>query len=89
LTDALLARLPSVPGSRVGHYLRDIPAGYLDSLLHNRNLIADPDLAEYFSHLRFAVSGPLFDARRVLAAAQFTFGRYDAGLERYTAKMRP
>ena len=45
LTDPLLARLPSIPGARVGHYQREIPVGYLESLRANGNLIADPDLA--------------------------------------------
>jgi len=89
LTDPLLARLPSVPGARVGHYQRDIPAGYIESLKANRNLIADPDLAEYYDHLRFAVSGPVFDLGRCATAIGLTLGRYDAARQRYIDKTWP
>jgi arabinofuranosyltransferase len=89
LTDPLLARLPSVPGARVGHYQRDIPAGYLESLQANGNLIADPDLAEYYGHLRFAVSGPVFDLRRAATAIGLALGRHDATLQRYIDKTWP
>ena len=32
LSDPLLARLPARPGWRIGHFYRDVPAGYEDSL---------------------------------------------------------
>jgi len=86
LTDPLLARLPSIPGSRVGHYQRDIPAGYLESLQSGRNVIVDADLAEYYGRMQFAMAGPLFDARRSMTAVAFAFGRFDAARKRYIRK---
>ena len=88
LTDPLLARLPAIPGSRIGHFRRDIPAGYLESLEQNTIRIVDPDLADYYARLRFAVSGPLFDVRRVATAVGLATGRYNAPLRRYVDRGR-
>jgi arabinofuranosyltransferase len=49
LCDPLLARLPATRPWRIGHYNRDAPAGYLESLAEDRNLIEDPALR---SHIR-------------------------------------
>jgi arabinofuranosyltransferase len=89
LTDPLLARLPAIPGSRTGHYRRDIPAGYLESLRAGANLIVDPDLAEYYAHLRFAVSGPLFSADRIVTAVNLVLGRDNRRLQQYLDNSRP
>lgn len=35
LTDAFLARLPAIPGARVGHYQRMLPPGYLETALND------------------------------------------------------
>ena len=68
LSDPLLARLPVSPRLYfefyVGHYFRDIPPGYLESLTSGTNQIADPELHEYYEHLRAVVSGPVFRASR-------------------------
>lgn len=86
LTDPLLARLPALPSSRTGHYLREIPAGYLESLESNTNRIADPDLAAYYDRLRLAVSGPLWSRERLLTVAGLMAGRYDDDLDRFVAR---
>lgn len=89
LTDPLLARLPSLPGSRTGHYRRDIPAGYLESIATGTNRIADADLAGYYDNLRLALSGPLWSGRRMMAAVNLAFGRHNAALRRYVDRTRP
>ena len=86
LTDPLLARLPAIPGSRIGHFRRDIPAGYLESIGHDVSRIEDPDLAHYYAQLRQAVSGPLFDRARVAAAIGLATGRFNESLQRYVAR---
>ncbi len=83
LSDPLLSRLPAIPGSRTGHYLRDIPAGYLESLESHTNQIADPDLSVFYDRLRVAVAGPLWDRSRVMTAAALMAGRYDHYLRAY------
>lgn len=68
LSDPLLARLPVSPRLYfefyAGHYFRDIPAGYLESLTSGTNQIADPELHDYYERLRSVVSGPVFSASR-------------------------
>jgi arabinofuranosyltransferase len=69
LSDPLLARLPVSPRLYfeffVGHYFRDIPPGYLESLSSGTNQITDPDLHAYYDHLKTVVSGPIFSASRL------------------------
>jgi arabinofuranosyltransferase len=57
LSDPLLARLPANPDSRTGHFLRDIPAGYIETLETGQNRLTDPDLAAYYDQLRRVISG--------------------------------
>ena len=64
LTDPLLSRLPAIPGSRTGHYLRDIPAGYLESLESHTNQIADPDLSAFYDRLRVRRRRPVVEPHR-------------------------
>jgi arabinofuranosyltransferase len=86
LSDPLLSRLPAIRGSRTGHYLRDIPAGYLESLESQRNRIADPDLAAFYDRLRVAVAGPLWNRSRLTTAAGLMAGRYNHYQRAYLRK---
>jgi arabinofuranosyltransferase len=89
LSDPLLSRLPAIRGSRTGHYLRDIPAGYLESLESQTNQIANPDLAAFYDRLRVAVSGPLWSRSRLTSAAALMTGRYDHHLRAYLRPREP
>ena len=64
LGDPLLARLPATPRWRIGHYLRTLPAGYVESVVTGSNRIADPRLAAYYDVVREVTRGPLFTRRR-------------------------
>jgi arabinofuranosyltransferase len=66
LTDAFLARLPfrSSEGFRPGHYPRDLPDGYLDSLKTGRNRLSDRRLATLYDQVQAVVRGPLFTRQR-------------------------
>jgi arabinofuranosyltransferase len=70
LGDPLLARLPTTPRWRVGHYLRTLPAGYFESVVTGSNRIADPRLAAYYDIIREVTRGPLFTRRRWTAILQ-------------------
>ena len=50
--------------STPGHYFRDIPPGYVESLASGTNQIADPQLHAYYDRLKAVVSGPIFSAGR-------------------------
>lgn len=71
LSDALLARLPVSPRLYfefyAGHYFRDIPDGYMESLTSGTNLIAGAELHGYYDRLKAIISGPIFSASRFRA----------------------
>jgi arabinofuranosyltransferase len=69
LSDPLLARLPVSPQLYfefyAGHYFRDIPDGYLDSIRTGTNQVRDPMLHDYYDRLLDVVKGPLFSRSRL------------------------
>jgi arabinofuranosyltransferase len=69
LSDPLLARLPVSPllyfEFYVGHYFRDIPDGYLESLASGGNQLTDPMLRDYYDRLRNVTDGALLSTRRL------------------------
>lgn len=76
LTDPLLARVP-VSGAkpwRVGHYTREIPAGYLESLRTDRNRLTDPRYRALYERLRLVTRGRLFDRERLRAIYELQVG---------------
>jgi arabinofuranosyltransferase len=78
ITDPLLARMPHNPAQknwRAGHFLRLVPEGYCDSVLQEKNLIADPVIAHYYDTLRLITqSEPLFSRERLRAIWQINTG---------------
>jgi arabinofuranosyltransferase len=79
LTDPLLARIPYAndPGFRIGHFQREAPAGYEQSLRGGVNVIKDPCIHAYYDVLSPVIRGPLFTWARVRAIVALNFGRYD------------
>ena len=76
LGDPLLARLP-VPRDwdwRVGHYERAIPAGYVESLISERNEVEDPGIARLYDRIRLATRGPLLAPGRLNAIVRLISG---------------
>ncbi len=83
LADPLLARLPAVPNSRIGHFRRLIPAGYPESVRDQRVQIANPSLAEYYRRLHLITSGPLLSRARLRAILDLNLGRLDYLVDDY------
>jgi arabinofuranosyltransferase len=85
LADPLLARLPvaDLNNWRVGHYFRDIPEGYVETLKSGTNMIADPNLAMYYDKLKEIVSGNVFSLHRLRTIVDMNLGRYDYLVEEY------
>lgn len=79
LTDALLARLPirHDPNWRVGHYKREIPQGYLETLQVGACFMADANLCAYHAKLREVIAGDLWSLRRIATIVELNLGRYD------------
>jgi arabinofuranosyltransferase len=77
LADPLLARLP-VPGGRIlriGHFRRDVPAGYEETLLSGRNQIRDRRLAAFYDELCLLTRAPLLASGRLRAILRLNLYR--------------
>ncbi len=77
LGDPLLARLPARRPWRIGHFTRDIPAGYVESIESGENRIEDPGVAAYYDRLRTMTRGPLRGLDRFRVIAAMNLGRYE------------
>ncbi|HXV13064.1 MAG TPA: glycosyltransferase family 39 protein [Candidatus Krumholzibacteria bacterium] len=78
LADPLLARLPE-RGIKwmIGHFAREIPAGYMLTLVRGENLIEDERIAEFYDAVRVVTRGPIFDGRRARVVWKMNTGGYD------------
>ena len=76
LVDPLLARLAMEPGAtwRIGHFPRQIPAGYYETRVSGRNRIQDPELAALWADLALVTRGPLFSGARWSAIVRRNLG---------------
>jgi arabinofuranosyltransferase len=64
LCDPLLARRPTGPRWRIGHYYREVPAGYLETLRTGTNQIQDPSIAQDYATLASITRDPLWSRTR-------------------------
>lgn len=89
LCDPLLARLPMRPDKnwRIGHYERDLPPGYLDTLKSGQNQIQDPDLATYYEKLQLVIRGDIWSKERWQAIWGFNTGQYTPLLANYVSTL--
>jgi len=78
ITDPLLARLPvsRTQSVRIGHFTRDIPEGYLESLASGDNRIADPRIAALFDAVTTVTRAPLWSRRRLAEIWKLNRGAY-------------
>ena len=74
LGDPLLARLPAIGGSRVGHYYREIPDGYRETLKTGTNQIVDPHVHAYYDRLMTITRGKIFSWERFRTIAALNVG---------------
>ena len=65
LTDPLLARLPALPDWAPGHFLRQVPDGYVETIATGRNRIANQEIGRYYERLELVTRGPLFGPGRL------------------------
>jgi arabinofuranosyltransferase len=64
LCDPLLARLPALTPWRIGHYERELPAGYLEGWRTGTNALIDPALHELYERIRKVTQAPLWSPGR-------------------------
>lgn len=86
LYDPLLSRLPANDQNnnwKIGHMIRNIPEGYLQTLSKGKNYISDVHLKEYYNILHFILSGPLFSFERLKEVINITLGKYNKLIDEY------
>lgn len=90
LGDAFLSKFPSIRTTpwRVGHTVREVPAGYSESLRYGDNRLEDPDLREYYDMYLEVTRGKLWSVKRTKLAFEFAMGKYDYLIDRYVAKSK-
>ncbi|MEX1249031.1 MAG: hypothetical protein WEA61_11185 [Anaerolineales bacterium] len=90
LTDPLLARLPPIydPNWRSGHFMRIIPAGYLELEAGLQDTLDDPALDAYYQKIRLVTQGPLFSAERWRAIWDLNTRGFEAFLPGVAARFR-
>ena len=80
----------ATPGRwRIGHFRRDLPAGYLRARETGDASGMQPELARYWEDLRLAASGALFDPERLRAIARLNTGADDGLRETYLRSLPP
>jgi arabinofuranosyltransferase len=83
LANVLLARLPCVPDWRIGHFRREIPDGYVQTLQSGVNVIRNPQLSKYFEKIKLITRGNLLSWQRIAEIIKINFGFYDHLLDSY------
>lgn len=79
LVDPLLARLPAQPDPnwRIGHFIRTIPEGYLETLETGQNKIKNKDLALYYDKVALITRGKVWSLNRLKEIIKFNLGDYN------------
>ena len=77
LSDPFLARLPATRPWRIGHYTREPPPGYFESVAEDANRLTDPKLASLYGVVREVTRGPIWSRRRWRAIVALNTGRTD------------
>lgn len=76
LTSPFLARLPAIPGARVGHYRRLLPSGYSETVLDSVPATPVPALRPLLNDVTLATRAPLFAEERWDAIWRLFSGHY-------------
>jgi arabinofuranosyltransferase len=79
LADPLLARLPAkyTPYWRIGHFGRQLPTYYRESIEKNANLLADQQTWAYYESIRKITRGPLLSLDRLREIVRINLGLVD------------
>lgn len=94
LSDPLLSRLPAsqpeyIDQWKSGHFHRDIPNGYIESIENDCNMIQDADLRQYYDAVRIITRGPLFSVDRFRVIWNMNIGKYNYLIQHYVAQLTP
>lgn len=91
LSEPLLARIRvRVSGPwRAGHFRRELPEGYLDSLRSSENHLTDPCLRDLYGILNVATRGPLWSRERLRAIWRLNTSRASCSVPKARPPKRP
>jgi len=79
LADVLLARLPVAPALiRIGHFRRDLPQGYLETINTGQDHLTDPGIAACYEQRRLITSGDIWRTDRFAQIARYEVSRCQA-----------
>ncbi len=83
--DGFLSHMSGKPGDKMtGHYARVIPAGYLESIVFEKNLFEDENLAQYYDKLMILQrSDDFFSLERLKIILDMNTGKYNHLIESY------
>jgi len=88
LGDPLLSRLKVSDKNnwRIGHFSRNLPDGYFETIETHENRIRDANLSAYYDKLSIITRGSLFDYKRIIEIFKMNLGVYDSLLDAYIKK---
>lgn len=89
LGDPFLSKLPAIytPDWRVGHFYRDVPIGYKNTVKYDQNMIQNKSLSEYYEKIKLITRGPLFSKDRIKAIIDINTGKYDYLIDDYVSTL--
>jgi len=73
LADPLLARLPARRDWRPGHFTRDLPDGYLESVREGVNQVRNPEIRAIYADVLQLTQGSLVSVERLRAIVRLQF----------------
>ena len=79
LSDPLIARMqiPNKKRWRIGHFVRAVPDGYVETIESGRNQLKDPHLRELYDRLSLVTRGPIWSVRRLAEIAKMNIPLYN------------
>ncbi len=88
LNDPLLARLPAEKNSRIGHFQRKLPNGYIETLIIGENKIENQHLAELYNKILIIIRGDLFASERFKTILEMNLGKYNYLIDNYLSSIK-
>ncbi|MBN2534770.1 MAG: hypothetical protein JXB88_17930 [Spirochaetales bacterium] len=85
LTEPLLSKINvrNPHSFRIGHFARNLPRGYLQTIETGKNVIVNKRLATYYDKLSYIIKGDLFEWNRIKEIILMNMGQYDYLLSQY------
>ncbi len=76
--DSRGGRSPVTGKWRAGHFVRNVPDGYIDSLMNGNETIVNPQVNEFYKKLKIVTQNDeLFTLERLKTIALFNVGAYN------------